>query len=88
MNIYKLEAVQRRITKVIQGIRNLTYKDRLKHLYMHSLERRKVRGDLIEVFKCVKGFNRGYTNKVLIVKEQVRIQTNGFKLDKFRFRKE
>ena len=29
MNIDKLEAVQRRMTKMIQGIRNLTYKDRL-----------------------------------------------------------
>ena len=83
--IDKLVAVQRRITKMIQGIRNLTYKDRIKHLNLHSLDRRRIKGDLIEVFEWVKGFNKGDINKVLIVKEKVRTQTNGFKLDKFRF---
>ena len=39
--------------------RNRTYNDRLKH-HLHSLERREVRGDLIEVFRWVKG-SRGYT---------------------------
>ena len=53
-----LEAVQRKMTKMIQGQRNLTYKDRLKRLNLHSLERR-ARGDMIEVFKWVKGINKG-----------------------------
>ena len=39
MDIDKLEVVQRRMTKIIQGIRNFTYKDRLKHLNLHSLEK-------------------------------------------------
>ena len=88
MDTDKLEAVQRRMTEMVQGIRNLTYKDRLKHLNLHSLERRRVRGDLIEVFKWVKGFNKGDMNKVFIVKEEVRTRIHGFKLDKFRFRKD
>ena len=60
MDIVKLETVQRRMTKTIQGIRNLTYKDRLKDLNLHSLEKRRVGVDLIEVFKWVKAFNRRY----------------------------
>ena len=68
----------------IQAIRNLTYKDRLKHLNLHSLERHRARGGMIEVFKWVKGFNKGDINKVLIVKKKVRTLTNGLKLDKFR----
>ena len=32
--------------------------------------------------------NKGDIHKVLTVKEKVRSQTNGFKLDKFRFRKD
>ena len=84
MDIDKLEAVHTRMTKIIQRIRNLNYKDRLKHLNLHSLERCKVRYDLIEVFKWVNGFN----NKVFIVKKKVRTQTNGFKLNKFRYRKD
>ena len=52
MDKVKLEAVQRRMTKIIQGIRN---KERLKHLNLLSLERRRIRGDLTKVFKWVKG---------------------------------
>ena len=49
----KLKAVQRRMTEMIQGIRSLPYKDRLKNLNLHSLERPRVRNDLIKVFKRV-----------------------------------
>ena len=34
---------------MIQGIRNLTYKDRLKCLNLHSLEIRRIRIDLIGI---------------------------------------
>ena len=69
MDIVKLKAIQRRMTKMILEVRNLIYKDRLKHLNLHSLERRRVREDLKEVFKWIKSFNRGDINEVLIVKE-------------------
>ena len=55
MDKFFLESVQRRMTKVIKGIRNFGYERRLKLLKLHSLERRRLRGDLIEVF--MKGFN-------------------------------
>ena len=32
MDINLLESVQRRMTKMIQGLRNLSYQDRLKHI--------------------------------------------------------
>ena len=88
MDINRLESIQRRMTKMIHGIRNLNYKDRLKRLQLHSLERRRVRGDLIEVFKWIKGFNKGDINKVLLVSTSNRTISNGYKLEKFRFRKE
>lgn len=88
MDINRLEAIQRRMTKMISGIRNLDYKDRLERLQLHSLERRRLRGDLIEVFKWVRGFNKGDISKVLIVSDPGITRTNGFKLDKFRFKKE
>ena len=44
---------------MIEGIRNFSYERRLKLLKLHSLERRRVRGDLIEVFKWVKCLIRG-----------------------------
>ena len=88
MDIKMLESVQRRMTKMIQGLRNIPYEDRLRSLNLHSLERRRVRGDMIEVFKWMKGINSGDINKVLLVSEPGRTRSNGFKLDKFRFNKD
>ncbi len=36
----------------------------------------------------MKGYNKGDVNKVLLVREQGRMCSNGFKLDKFRFSKD
>ncbi|MDJ0596593.1 MAG: reverse transcriptase family protein [Pleurocapsa sp. MO_226.B13] len=83
-----LESVQRRMTKMIHNTRNLTYVERLKKLKLHSLERRRVRGDLIEVFKWLRGLNRGDINRILRLNQTDRTRNNGFKLDKFRFRKD
>ncbi len=83
-----LESVQRRMTKMIQGLRNLPYQDRLKHLNLHSLEERSVRGKLKDVFKWVKGFNKSDISKVLRISQQDRMRNNGFKLEKYRFRRE
>ena len=83
-----LEAVQRRMTKRIQGMRDIPYERRLKMLKLHSLERRRLRGDLIEVFKWYRGYNKGDISKVLRVSKQDRTRNNGFKIEKDRFKKE
>jgi len=57
-DIKLLEGVQRRATKLINGMENLHYDEKLRHLGLMSLETRRVRGDLIEVFKFL---NRSYT---------------------------
>ena len=64
-DIASLEAVQRRMTKMIQGLKNLPNKDRLKRLNLQSLERRRARGYMIEVFKWVKEINKGNIDQVL-----------------------
>ena len=51
--IDKLERVQIRATKLIPGIRNLTYTERLKRLKLPTLKYRRLRGDLIELYKIV-----------------------------------
>ena len=77
------------MTKIIEGIRNFSYERRLKLLKMHSAERRRVRGDLIEVFKWVKGFNKGDVGKVFtMISRQDRTRNNGFKLEICKFNKE
>ena len=84
MDIGSLESVQRRITKMIEGIRNFSYERRLKLSKLHSQKRRRVR-DLIEVFKWVKDFDKGDVGKVLTVSSQDKTRNNGFKLEKCRF---
>jgi len=42
-------------TKLINGMENLHYEERLRRLGLMSLEARRVRGDSIEVFKFING---------------------------------
>ena len=55
--ILDIEAVQRTFTRVIEGMADLNYKQRLEKLNMTTLLERRMRGDLIETFKILNGFN-------------------------------
>ena len=54
-DINTLEKVQRRTTKMITGTRNLSYRERLRRCKLMTLEERRRRYDLIEMFKIMKG---------------------------------
>jgi len=45
-------------TRMIPGLQGLGYKERLDKLGLYSLKFRRLRGDLIEVYKILKGNNR------------------------------
>ena len=53
-----LEDVQRRATKMIAKLKHLPYNVRLATLKLPSLEYRRLRGDMIEVYKYITGVNR------------------------------
>ena len=55
-DIARLERVQARATKLIPSIRHMGYQRRLKALGLFTLETRRLRGQLIEVFKILRGF--------------------------------
>ena len=50
-DIDKLERIQRRATKIIPELRDLSYESRLLQCGLTTLETRRLRGDQIEVFK-------------------------------------
>ena len=60
-----LEGIQRRITKMIPSLRNLSYKERLKRLGIISLRHRRLRVDMIEVFKLIHGIEKVNVGKLL-----------------------
>jgi hypothetical protein len=44
---------QRRATRIIPELRGLTYKQRLRALNLPTLDHRRQRGDMIQVFKLI-----------------------------------
>ena len=81
----KLEGVQRRATKLIPGFRGLTYEERLKRLDLFSLNKRRIRGDLIETFKILKNIDKINKDNFLELSTQLTTRNNGLKLKGQRF---
>ena len=50
-----MECIQRRTTKMIQGMKHLLYKDRLSKLGLYSLEKRRLHRDLRAALRYLKG---------------------------------
>ena len=53
-----LVKVQRRATKMIPSLRNISYEERLKRLGMFSLRHRRLRGDMTGMFKMIRGIDK------------------------------
>ena len=51
-----IERTQRKFTKIIPGLKNLDYHQRLKVLNLPSMEERQKRGDLIQTFKILNSY--------------------------------
>ena len=71
-DIDKLERIQRRATKMIPELRVLSYENRLLQCGLTTLETRRLRGDQIEVFKIVNGYEYVDRNMFFKLKESSR----------------
>ena len=73
-----LEGVQRRVTKIIPSLRNLSYEEKLKRLGMFSLRRRRLRGDMIEAFKMIHDIDKVNLEKPFCIDEDGRTRKHSF----------
>ena len=78
-NIDKLERIQRRATKLIPELRDLSYKSRLLQCGLTTLEARRLRGDQIEMFKIVNGYENVDRNTCMFFKLKEGSRTRGHK---------
>ena len=80
-----IENVQRRATKLIPTLKNLSYEERLIKLNLPTLADRRVRGDMVEVFKIVNGgYDEEVCGELLERFEEMRTRGNSIKLYKRR----
>ena len=57
-HIRLIEGVQQRYTRMIPELKSLPYEARLKRLNLTTLEIRRIRGDLIEVYTILNGLEK------------------------------
>ena len=65
-----LEAVQKRMIRSLSDVRGATYEERLTDAGLPTLDERRKRGDAIEVFKTLHGFNRVQKDNWFDITEQ------------------
>ncbi|CAM5147068.1 unnamed protein product [Eretmochelys imbricata] len=83
-----LEQVQRRATRMIRGMENLSYERRIKELGLFSLTKRRLRGDMIALYKYIRGINIREGEELFKLSTNVDTRTNEYKLAIGKFRLE
>ena len=81
-DILALEKVQRRATKLVKGLQNVEYEDRLKILGLPTLLYRRKRADMLEVYKILHGFSNVDSEKFFQINKREGSRGHSLKLIK------
>ena len=78
--------MQKTATKILPALRRLPYSERLKACQIPTLHYRRIRGDMIELYKIITGKYQGCVAPSLIKEEIYVARGNDFRLQKLRVR--
>ncbi|KAF7246201.1 RNA-directed DNA polymerase from mobile element jockey [Varanus komodoensis] len=84
-DIDRLESVQRRATRLVAGLQGMPYEARLRELGLFSLEKRRLRGDMLATYRYVRGCHMEMGRDLFSPAEEGRTLSNGAKLREPRF---
>ena len=81
-DIFLIENVQSRATKLVKSIRNLSYEERMKRLGLPALRYRQARNDVIQVFKIMQRTDKLDVNTFFKMSTEMRTGGHSFKIVK------